>query len=77
MSSLLRNNGGGTPFGFSCTTHTKVYPPPIPPPLCAAIWFFGAVLAVVCYFLPRTLPKPTVVGMDLGTTYSGAAGPCP
>eukprot|EP00668_Euglena_longa_P046227 GGOE01061911.1.p1 GENE.GGOE01061911.1~~GGOE01061911.1.p1 ORF type:complete len:440 (+),score=136.50 GGOE01061911.1:101-1420(+) len=35
------------------------------------IWFLGALLAVVCYLLPRTLPKPNVVGMDLGTTYSG------
>jgi len=35
------------------------------------MWLVGALVAALCYFLPPTVPRPTVVGMDLGTTYSG------
>ena len=37
----------------------------------APVWLVGLAIAALCYFMPRTTPKPKVVGMDLGTTYSG------
>lgn len=50
-----------------------VPPPGARAPSLAAMWLVGALVAALCYFLPPTVPRPTVVGMGRAPVPRGRA----